>query len=141
MQSGGFIGHRNDHETQGVYTNLLFFRVCLNLDVGWKSKLFSVRWASFVLFAFMLPSNYFQEHLDVPAAEYLNSLDIQGRLFSNFREKELVIFVANDAPNQSVSNMCSLYIIVLKIHSLFSELRLVWKCTASGSPPAGIIRS
>ncbi|KAJ7815339.1 hypothetical protein B0H14DRAFT_2603535 [Mycena olivaceomarginata] len=55
---------------------------CLNLDVGWKSKLFP-------------------EHLDVPAAEYLNSLGIQGRLFSNFREKELVIFVVNDAPDQS----------------------------------------
>ncbi|KAJ7881745.1 hypothetical protein B0H14DRAFT_2565654 [Mycena olivaceomarginata] len=42
-----------------------------------------------------------EEHLDVPAVGYLNSLDIQGRLFSNSREKELVIFVANDAPDQS----------------------------------------
>ncbi|KAJ7327660.1 hypothetical protein DFH08DRAFT_816490 [Mycena albidolilacea] len=50
-------------------------------------------------------SKLFSDHLDVPAAEYLNSLDIQGRLFSNFREKELVIFVANDAPNQSAKTL------------------------------------
>ncbi|KAJ7315510.1 hypothetical protein DFH08DRAFT_820441 [Mycena albidolilacea] len=51
--------------------------------------------------AISIPSNYFYEYLDVPAAEYLNSLHIQGRLFSNSRGKGLVIVAANDVPNQS----------------------------------------
>ncbi|KAJ7802816.1 hypothetical protein B0H14DRAFT_3488051 [Mycena olivaceomarginata] len=66
-----------------------------------ESKLFPVRWDSFVLFAFIVPSDYFHEYLDVPAAEYINSLHIQGRLFSNSRGKGLVIVTANDVPDQS----------------------------------------
>jgi hypothetical protein len=106
MNSDGFSGHHDNHKRQDVYTNLLFFRVYLNSDVAWKSKLFPVHWDSFVLFAFIVPSNYFYKYLDVPAAEDLNSLHIQGRLFSNSRGKGLVIVTANEVPDQSVSNMC-----------------------------------
>ncbi|KAJ7821449.1 hypothetical protein B0H14DRAFT_2599213 [Mycena olivaceomarginata] len=71
--------------------------------------------------AISIPSNYFYEYLDVPAAEYLNSLHIQGRLFSNSRGKGLVIVTANNVPDQILSR--------------------VWSGSAQLlDPPAGIIR-
>ncbi|KAJ7797873.1 hypothetical protein B0H14DRAFT_2618470 [Mycena olivaceomarginata] len=44
--------------------------------------------------AISIPSNYFYEYLDVPAAEYLNSLHIQGWLFSEIEPGSTATMVA-----------------------------------------------